>query len=226
MSRLFRFLFLFAGLVSIASFVHAEAENVKICGLYGTDFYYLPGTDACFNPITGDIRQQTTGGTWHLANPDNTGTWVTDLKDACKEGRLVKIGTFTASDFTANVYSKFQTPLFPLNLKPGDFISNVILSGGFDVTDRSTFCLSFFDVTLDQYWPVACQNTASLRNQPAALSFVSRTSVPPSVFEAPFHLVGTNADESWGFPDPLTFNGSLSCWVCLRHSGPGPKGPK
>jgi hypothetical protein len=113
-----------------------------------------------------------------------------------------------------------------LNLKPGDFISNVILSGGFDVTDRSTFCLKFFDASLDRYSPIGCQNTADLENQPAAFSFVPRATVPPSVFTSPFQLVGTNSEENWGFPDPLTFNGSLSCWICLEHAGPGPKGPK
>ena len=232
MSRLLRSLFLIAGFIGVASISHATVPDVISCPLYGPDFFYLPGPDgACFNPTTGDIRQQTTGGTWRNFNPDNSGTWVTDLKDACKGGRLLKVGTFTAADFTANVYSKYQTPLFPLNLKPGDFISSVILSGGFDVTNRSTFCLSFFNAstdlnTPDRFSPVGCQNTAVLRNQPAAFSFVPRETVPPSYLTGPLQLVGTNAEEDWGFPDPLTFNGALTCWVCLQHAGPGPNGPK
>ncbi|MFI5167834.1 MAG: porin [Thermoanaerobaculales bacterium] len=226
MSKVFWSLFLVVGLISIASNSHAAVEYVKVCSLYGADFYYIPGTDACLNTTTGEIRQATAVGTWYALSPNNSGLWVANLKDGCQGGRLLKVGTFTSSDFTANSHNKYETPLFPLNLKPGEFISNVILSGGFDVTSRSTFCLSFYDASTGLYSPIGCQNTAQLMNQPAAFSFVPSRSVPPAGFTSPFKLVGSNADENWGFPDPLTFNGVLSCWVCLQHVAPTPPGPK
>ena len=38
-------------------------QYVKICTVYGADFYYIPGTDTCLNPTTGETRQQTELGT-------------------------------------------------------------------------------------------------------------------------------------------------------------------
>jgi hypothetical protein len=47
----------------------AAVEYVKVCSLYGAGFYYIPGTDQCYNPITGDVRQQTAYGTLRTLSP-------------------------------------------------------------------------------------------------------------------------------------------------------------
>jgi Porin subfamily len=41
----------------------AAVEYVKVCSLYGAGFFYVPGTDTCINPVTGDMRTQTEFGT-------------------------------------------------------------------------------------------------------------------------------------------------------------------
>jgi hypothetical protein len=52
-----------AGLLAIAPASRAQAvEYVKICSLFGDGYSYLPGTDICHNPVTGDTRVVTEGG--------------------------------------------------------------------------------------------------------------------------------------------------------------------
>jgi hypothetical protein len=48
--------------------IGAPVENVKICSLYGAGFYYIPGTDVCYNAVTGETRWQTTHGTQRSLN--------------------------------------------------------------------------------------------------------------------------------------------------------------
>lgn len=38
-------------------------EYVRICDVYGTGFFYIPGTDRCIRPDTGEIRYETVDGT-------------------------------------------------------------------------------------------------------------------------------------------------------------------
>lgn len=38
-------------------------EYVRVCDLYGYGYFYIPGTDICLNPVTGETRQQTEQGT-------------------------------------------------------------------------------------------------------------------------------------------------------------------
>jgi hypothetical protein len=38
-------------------------QHVRICSLYGAGFFYIPGTDTCLNPDTGDVRRETAFGT-------------------------------------------------------------------------------------------------------------------------------------------------------------------
>src|SRR5262245_28761022 len=46
----------------------SAVEYVKICTLYGDAFFYVPGTDTCFNPVNGDMRRQTEFGTLRRAS--------------------------------------------------------------------------------------------------------------------------------------------------------------
>ena len=52
---------LVAGLGALSS-ASAAVEYVRVCDLYGRDFYYSPGTDVCVNAVTGETRQATENG--------------------------------------------------------------------------------------------------------------------------------------------------------------------
>lgn len=217
MKQLLRSLFLITGLITFASSGYATpVEYVRICSLYGEGFYYVPGTDVCFNPTTGETRQQTEGGTWVSHIPANPGTWVPNPLMDCLLGRLVKVGTFTSSNFSVNSHGKYETTPSPLTIGTGEFIAKVMMNGGFNVTARSSFCLSFYDVSTGQYSLLGCQDTAPLRDQAATWSYSPLRSVPPASFTRPFKLVGNNGDE-WGAPGQ-SFDGTLSCWVCVQHA--------
>ena len=41
----------------------AAVEYVRVCSLYGAGWYYIPGTDTCMKPETGETRTNTTLGT-------------------------------------------------------------------------------------------------------------------------------------------------------------------
>jgi hypothetical protein len=188
---------------------------VKICSIEGGGFYYIPGTDICANTTTGETRQETIGGTWYGHLP-SAGTWVKKPKAACKDGKLVEVGTFTSSDLVLNSHEKYQTGPVTLNLGTNDFIATVIMSGGFDVPDKKgTFCLAFYDATSGDYAVLGCEDTKPLLEQPALFAFTPLTSIPPASFTPPFKLIGYNANETW---ETGTFDGALSYWVCVQHA--------
>jgi hypothetical protein len=69
-----------------AATAHSAVEYVRICALYGADFYYVPGTDTCINSRTGDMRVATTGGVWRSWMPGEK-TFVRQPKAACRQGQ-------------------------------------------------------------------------------------------------------------------------------------------
>ncbi|HUJ15327.1 MAG TPA: porin [Thermoanaerobaculia bacterium] len=113
-----------------ASVSAAPVQYVRVCSSYGTGFLYLPGTDTCWNPATGDIREETIGGTWRSLWPYPEGTWDQAFERDCL-GRIVHVGDFASTDFSLNAYNKKETAPFPLVLPQGQFITKVIMSGGF-----------------------------------------------------------------------------------------------
>lgn len=54
-------IFLFSS-IAIASDA-PRLEYVTICSLYGAGWYYIPGSDICIFPTTGETRKQTQNGT-------------------------------------------------------------------------------------------------------------------------------------------------------------------
>lgn len=48
--------------VTSSSFA-APVEYVKICHIYGANWFYIPGTDTCLNAKTGETRKETADGT-------------------------------------------------------------------------------------------------------------------------------------------------------------------
>jgi hypothetical protein len=123
------------GLLGIASTAHAQlspVEYVKICSLYGAGFYYIPGTDTCVNDVTGDSRTQTEGGTWRSLIPSPQGKWVADPQLECAPGgRLQQVGNFKSTDFAVNAWATKSTTPVNFPVKPPQFISKVMMSGGF-----------------------------------------------------------------------------------------------
>lgn len=222
MTHRVRLLILGAAMFGISSIGQAT-EYVKICSLYGADFYYLPGTDVCFNPTTGETRKATAGGVWYSVGASTPGNWVATPSAECAGGRFVKFAPLNASDFTQNISDVYETRPVPVTLKPGEFISKVVLTGGFDASDKSTFCLAYYDPSRfvpNQYSPAStlgCEDTSILMGQHSAYSFAPRRPSPPSYFSSAnvFALIGNSGNDRWGLP-PLSFNGTLSCWVCIQ----------
>jgi hypothetical protein len=123
----------------------SPVEYTKICPIFGDGYYYVPGTDWCFNPVLGEVRKisevieiagvppvttQPTW-TWRTRFPYPQGSWVLDPADACQKGRLVKIASVQAQDFVVETLQRFRSPGFPLQLKANEMITQIIMSGGF-----------------------------------------------------------------------------------------------
>ena len=126
-----------AAVVGLAATAQAAVEYAKICSLYGDGFFYIPGTDTCYNPANGDTRRVVqdpfTGDSRVLRTmlPYPEGRWTTRIRNECAPGRAVKVGTYKSTDFTLNHFDGAQTPPFSLPLKSNEYISKVIMSGGF-----------------------------------------------------------------------------------------------
>jgi hypothetical protein len=60
--RLVPFAFLAAASGFSLPALAAPVEYVKVCTLYGAQYYYSPGTDTCINANTGETRRVTENG--------------------------------------------------------------------------------------------------------------------------------------------------------------------
>ena len=133
MNKLLTTVFLVSGFLGVAATGYAQpVEFTRVCSLYGSGYHYIPGTDICLNEQTGQTKQQTAGGTWTAMLPTSTpGKWVNDARDSCGSGRLVRVGTYRPTDFKPNAFDNYQVAPFGLRLQRGEYISKVIMSGGF-----------------------------------------------------------------------------------------------
>lgn len=61
----------------------APVQYVRICSLYGANFFYIPGTDTCLDPTTGDIRTATERGVVRGVTPlaNRVGNLESDVSD-------------------------------------------------------------------------------------------------------------------------------------------------
>lgn len=122
----------FIGLLALASTGYGQVQYVKICSIYGAGFNYIPGTDICLNQETGDARVQTEGGTWRSVLPYKDGNWAPIPQQECgPTATLVKIGDFKSTDFKPNAFDRLETAPVPMSLKPPQFITKILMSGGF-----------------------------------------------------------------------------------------------
>lgn len=215
MSVLFRFLVVVAALTAALAVSAQPVEYVRVCSTYGTGYSYIPGTDICLNAFTGETRVETEGGTWRAHIGKLPGEWVASPRAGCRLGRLVHVGTITRSDLTQNAHGQFETAPFALPLGSNEFISKILLRGGFNATSRSNFCLAFKDSGTSQYSILGCHDTTGLRDQEAVWSFTPLRSVPPAAFTSPFAIVGATGSERW--PTETAFDGPTDCWVCVQR---------
>jgi hypothetical protein len=119
-------------LLALASTGFGQVQYVKICSLYGAGFNYVPGTDVCVNQQNGDARVQTPNGIWRSVLPYKEGNWSTTPQQECAPAAtLVKIGDFKSTDFKPNVFERLETAGVALSIKPPQFITKIIMSGGF-----------------------------------------------------------------------------------------------
>lgn len=192
-----------AGLLLASPASFGAVEYVKVCSLYGAGFHYIPGTDTCLNGSTGDARQQTEGGTWRSLLPYPEGKWTTMPKLDCLPGRVVTLGTFSSNDFSANAWNRKQTRAIPVMVNQGEFISKVIMGGGFSdprtpnrhgANGTDGLCVRSVDPGEMEntpngmvnppfgngMLPIGCVANSRIVNMPAAYS-VSATSAYPSI---------------------------------------------
>lgn len=222
-----------AGLLGAATPGHAAVEYVKVCSLYGAAFHYIPGTDICQNDRTGDTRQQTVGGTWRSLTPYPTGKWVTAAWQECAPGRTIELGPFTSTDFTLNAWDRKQTQAVRVDVRPGEFVSKVIMSGGFydprlperhGAPGTDGLCVRSTDPNVmetfpggpeNPLWgngmlPIGCVANSRIINMPAGYA-VAATSAYPSI-DAFF------VDAAHTVSGPYTYGSRL---VVTTDVGPG-----
>jgi hypothetical protein len=152
-------LFLSAGISAHA----APVEYVRVCSQFGSSFFYIPGTETCFNPRTGDTRVATEAGVWRTRTPYPAGAWVKAKNEIECKGKVVTLGTFKSTDFTLNAWARKQTPPIALPIGDNQYISQVLMSGGFydprlpeqrsGLSSEDAFCLRSLDPTIPEIQP-------------------------------------------------------------------------
>jgi hypothetical protein len=154
---------LLAAFLSAVIPAHAAVEYVKVCDQFGAGFFYLPGTETCFNPNTGDTRVSTEGGVWRTRTPYPSGEWVKDKTDLGCKGRVVTLGKFKSTDFTLNPWARKQTAPIALPIDDKQYVSRIYMSGGFydprlpeqrsGTMGSDAFCLRSIDPTISEVPP-------------------------------------------------------------------------
>lgn len=203
------------GLMCFAPSTCGAVEYVKQCNqvgnqTLGSGFYFIPGTDSCFNPTTGEVLEpvaisDTVTAVWKTLMPYPRGQWTTNPAQAC-QGSLVNVGNFKSTDFTPGALLKLRTPPVTLQLQSTQMITGVIMQGGFydpRATGRSGdgvmygfgLCLRSLDSTVleaqpsgppinppygDGGYPIGCVENEHIVGMPAAYA-VSATSAYPNI---------------------------------------------
>jgi hypothetical protein len=197
LNKLFLSVIFLAG--ALASTGHAApVEYVQVCSVFGNSFHYIPGTEICLNDRTGRTFEMAAPpyGIWASVLPSNSqGEWVAVPQLECLTGRLVQVGTYKPNDFKPNAAGKFQTAATGFLLLPGEYISKVMMTGGFNdplqpqarspVLSPNQFCLRVADpnfVTVDlggppsrapfcSVEPLGCVSNEQILGTPAVYSF-------------------------------------------------------
>ena len=142
MKRTFFCSLLIIPLMALPALAQDASTYLRVCSLYGADFFYLPGTGMCIDPTNGDSREQTAAGTFRTFIHPPEGTFTRHLRRTCEPGRVVKLGTFKSTDLTLDplpvppdfdgyTYDRKHSVPLKLTLQPNQFVSQVAMSGGF-----------------------------------------------------------------------------------------------
>ncbi len=131
------------GLLSFAPSSYAVTYTQVCSETTDLGFYAVPGFEPgnpnnviiCTNPANGETRQwintsATNTVVWESILPYPEGIWVSNPQNACGQGSLVKIGSYTSSSFKLNSFQKLQTAPTSLQLQSGQFLTKIIMSGG------------------------------------------------------------------------------------------------
>jgi hypothetical protein len=214
-----------AGIMIATMVLHAEpVEYVRVCSLFGAGFSYLPGTDICVNTSTNDAREETGGGVWRWRIPDNPRTSLQDRWRDC-DGELVKFGEVTSSGLVLNSYSRLETSTrYPLNLKPGQYISSIIYSGGFNFSSSTisinnldqTFCMYYYSSD-EAYLPLGCLDSSSPATANASWAFTPDRPIPPPDADQ-IYLLGAFGQLQQTSPPSFQIQGTLSISFCVKNS--------
>ena len=208
----------------------SPVEYVKICSLYGSGFYYIPGTDTCVNIEEHDARTATEGGVWRYRVPNNPLQWATSPEDACPTGVLEKFGTINNAGLFLDTHDRYETyEQLPITLHAGQYISAVIYQGGFtgptDPVGPGNFCMFYYYIDPTngpQYTPIGCEDTGPIAAMGGGAYFAPDMPVPPSTLN-PVFILGANGD-LWNIPGnaqtppraSTPIQGTLNVWLCLQ----------
>ncbi len=228
-------MFSMIGLLALASTSYGQVGYVKTCSLYGPGFNYVAATDICVNQETGDARQETTGGTWRSVLPYKDGEWVTIQQQECgPAASLVKIGDFKSTDFRLNAYNRLETAGVPLRLKPPQFLTKIMMSGGFydpmlanaragSALDKLALCVRSIDPTVAEPGaqtpygnggaPIGCVVNSRIAGMPAAYSVGAMGAYP----EVDHYYVNGDTTNIAG---PYVFGSQLVVTTDILTSGP------
>jgi hypothetical protein len=185
-----------------------HAQYMVLCSLYGSGFYYLPGSSGiCLNPDSRDARM-----------PSDPIEPVASLRSRCGGG-LVKFADIDSSGLFVNTRDQFEsTTRMPLSLEHEEYVSEVIFRGGFTGVERGNFCLFYTSDYPGQgigYTPIACIDTAVHAGSEVPVAFTPRNPRPPAALNETF-VVGAN-----GYPWPVTMptdvGGQLEVWLCIKR---------
>lgn len=194
-------------------------EYVRVCSIFGAEFFYLPGTDICLNVETNDARQETMGGVWRWRIPNNPRTWVPSPQGSC-QGQLVWFGNINSAGLTQNSHGRFETNTryHQLNLKRGQYISSVFYQGGFTgVGSLGNFCMYYYyndPIYGPTYTNFGCIDTAPQATVPATLMFTPDNPIPPATSN-PVYVLGAEGRASKAM-SAADFQGTLSVWLCVQ----------
>ena len=113
-------------------------EYVRVCDVYGSGFYYMPGTETCLK-VSGYVRVDIRGGDL-FAFESNTGEETYNNRarfqlrvDARSETELGTLRSYAAVNF--NYQGTQYARIIDLGDQDGDGVNDVLLTEGYDNED-------------------------------------------------------------------------------------------
>jgi len=189
----------------------AAVEYVKVCSLYGAGYFYIPGTDICYNVRTGETQRATEGGQFSALVTKTPGYWVKAANRACS-GRVRTIGTYVPGNLTLDQsHGVYETTPSPFTLGKREYIAGIFMKGGFG-DPAIGFCVSIRD-SQGTSAVLGCQEQSVMRETPATWKMIPYRSAPAAAMVGPFYFVGSNADTRWS---DVPTTGKVTLSACIE----------